>query len=218
MRKSTSFGGLVRAETKNQLQLRDCRPERPALPSVASISAPHLVFGLVFGWALVVAICALAAAQASGAPGPDPYRPSPTTAQAPTPDPDPLAKTSAPLAKTSTPTPVPNPAPEPAPVTSTPRSSSSETVGQQPTRTTPQKHALKSRASQVKGLKEGTASPRAAPKKKTKPIAAHAIAAVVASTSRLPLALAGLALLALAAASGSLLYLLPRVDASRAEV
>jgi len=186
--------------------------ERPVQVSVALalISARRLVFGLVLAWVLALTVGALGAAQASGAPGPDPYRPSTATVQARAPDPDPSARTSA-L------TPVHTPSPEPAPVTSTPRSSSSGAVGREPTRTTPQKHVSESRTNQ-KGVKEATASPRTTPEKKTKPIAAPEVATIAASTSGRHLALAGLALFALAVASGSLLYLLLPADAWKAGV
>jgi hypothetical protein len=184
--------------------------ERPVQASAALISVSRLLF--VLGCALVVAMGALGAAQASGAPRPDPYRPT-TVQQAPAPDPDPSAKTSAPALVHT-----PSPEPEPAPVASTPRSSSSGAVRRQPTRTTPRKHVSASVTNQVKGLKKATASPRTAPEQRLGPIAAPEVTTTTASTSGRPLALAGLALFALAVASGSLLYVLLPADARRAGV
>ena len=207
MRKAASFGGLVRAEMKQAAAVAILPAKGPVRVWAALLSVR-----LVLGWALVVTIGGLGAAQASGAPGPDPYRPSTSTVQAPVPDPDPSAETSAPAQVHTL-----SPEPEPAPVTSTPRSSSSGAVGQQPTRTTPQKHVPESGKNQVKGLKQATAAPRTTTEKKPKPIAAREPATIAASASGRPLALAGLALFVLAVASGSLLYLLLPADARGAE-
>jgi hypothetical protein len=67
-------------------------------------------------------------------------------------------------------------------------------------------------------LKEATASPRTTPEKKAKPVAAPEVPTIAVSTGKRPLALAGLALFALAVASGSLLYLVLPADAWRAGV
>lgn len=211
MRKTASFGGLLRARIGEFLR-RGCRPNAPVGAYAASISLPLLVLG----GALLLAIGALSATDAYGAPkpAPDPY-PSPTTTpQAPTPDPYPSPDVSTPSV-----TPVPAPAPTPASAASIPRSSSSETVEQRPATTTPQKQEPERRADRTrKRVQTRAITPLAIVEKKSKPIAAPAVAAVAASTSGRPLALGGLALLALVAASGSLLFHLARADRREARL
>lgn len=213
MRTAASFGGLLRAKTRD-VPRHGYRPNRPVGVHAASISLRLLMLG----GALLLAIGALSATQAYGAPkpAPDPYPSPATTPQAPTPDPYPSREISTPSV---TPTPAPAPAPEPAPVASIPRSSSSETVDQQPTRTTPQKQEPERRATPTrKRVQTRAITPRASTETKSKPVAAPVVAAVAASTSGRPLALGGLALLALVAASGSLLFHLARTDRREARL
>ena len=206
-RATTSFGGLVRAEVRERLQRRGFRG--PAV-CVAAAPFPHR---LLLGGALIVTIGALSATQARGAvtPEPDPF-PSRATAPTPTPDPHPSATSSAPKVL---------PAPEPAPMPSTPRvtaENESATVRSstpEQRRTTPitGKQEPDSRANRPATKKQArTAPPRVAPKKKTTSVAAPAVAAATASHSARPLALAGLALIALVLASCSLLYIVSRID------
>lgn len=205
--------GLVRARTDEWLRRRS-RSSGPVGVYAASSSLSLLVLG----GALLLAIGALSATQAYGAPkpAPDPYPSPATTPQAPTPDPYPSREIPTPSV---TPTPAPAPAPEPAPVASIPRSSSSETVEQQPAKTTPQKQEPERRANPTrKRVQTRAITPPPSTEKKSKPVAAPAVAAVAASTSGRPLALGGLALLALVAASGSLLFHLARTDRREARL
>lgn len=206
MTRAASFGGLLRARTGEVLR-RDCRPDRPAGVHAATVSIQLLV---LVG-AVLLALGALSASRAYGAPTPepDPYSAPTVTPRTPSPDPHPSGKAS----PAPTPTPTPAPAPEPAPVASVPRTSSSETVERSPETTTPSKKAPESRVDPTKKRAQTrTVVPLRSAGKTSKPVAGLAVPAVVASSSRRPLALGGLGLLALVAASGSLLFHLARSD------
>ena len=201
MKRAASFGGLLRAKTGEVLR-PDSRRDRPVWVRAG------IVLPLVLAGVLLLVSGTLSTTRAFGAPipEPDPYSAPAPKARTPSPDPFPLGSAR------PAPTPAPAPEPEPAPVASVPRASSSTTVEQQPDRVTPAKKAPGSRVDRTKKRAQTRTVPVRSPEKTSKPVAAPAVPVLVASTSRRPLALGGLALLALVAASGSLLSQLARGD------
>ena len=191
--KRRARGKLVKAEIVGHLRQGD-RWWAPAGGRVVRISGVRVAMGAVVAAAIVAGSPGLAAAQ----PTPDPYQ---------------SQTTPSPAAKPSTPTPDPAPAP-PAAQTSSPEpdsNASSTTTAQTPksVRTT-------------EPVAERTSPPPASPVR-SGPVGPRVLLtpamvnrrptfAAPSTTDGRPLALAALALLALALASGSLLHLLARTD------
>jgi cytoskeletal protein RodZ len=192
------------------------RGRRPRRPVATCLGAPNASRLALLGAALFLVMTASALA----APRPDPYRANTTKPQPVAPDPYPISG-SAPETTSSAPAPDPSAAPS-ASYTPPSVSAASRAAEQGSTPSTPNKkpsakkpdasHRAANTGSAHRAQKPRvhTVSPAPAVETKrptTKPNAAAAVGALAASTSGRPLAAGGLALLALALASGSLLLL-----------
>jgi hypothetical protein len=178
------------------------------------------------GWCAVVLACALLAAPATAAfaqngpqpdpdpsaqrsadrPGPDPYQPTAgsdraTSSTATAPDRSPTTPrdgSSSPTEASTTPAPEPAPSPAPTPKVTVDQSTSTTTQAKPPTsRQGPRREAVAPLRPKVR---------RPAPRQDVKSV----VAAVASQTDRRGLLLVGLAPLALALASGSLIFLASR--------
>jgi cytoskeletal protein RodZ len=196
---------------------RGCRP-RGSVRMCAGAPGGLCVVLLCGALFLVTSVIA---ASALAAPGPDPYRANTTKPEPVAPDPYP-AGGSAPKTTSAAPAPDPSAAPS---ASYTPPSVSASPIAAEPSSTasTPKKKpsatklhmshgpAKAASANRTQKPRTHTASPAPAVEKRkpsTKPNAAAAVGALAASKSGRPLASTGLALLALALASGGLLLLL----------
>lgn len=215
MQRSDEFGGgLVRAEFGKLLRLRTRRLVGPGESNAGSIRPLRLAQRTVF---LLLVVVALAGAQARAAvaqPAPDPHPSATKSPNSPAPDPAPDA------APTRT---APSRVTPDAASPSTPPSSSSSVEPRAPTptftppRTTtpksqPSSAKQKSRAMRPGRRSETVGSAQNQDRQRVEPI----VAAVTDTAYGRELLLGGLGLLALALASGSLLFFITRAGPQEA--
>jgi hypothetical protein len=204
---AASFGGLVRAMAGALLRRRS-RPPGQALQRMALISLRVRVFVAT----TVLALAASVSTQAYGAPEPDPYQPKTSSPGPPAPDPYPSAdSTGAPKAA---------PASRPSSSHSSPATTTASQGSTSAAITTGSRSAGPPR--RRKPLEGAHAAPPSSvphfpPRTPERTRAKYSAPVVVAaSTGSGHLALGGLAVFALAVASGGLLILVSQADPWRA--
>jgi hypothetical protein len=220
-RNRAGWGRLVGAETAKLVTQRLRLGEPTARSALEHIRRPACRVALVAACALLAAPATAAFAQgapkpdpdptaqrSAGRPAPDPYQPtagSDRTSSSTAAAPDRSPTTTPPAAaESTTPSPAPEPTPAPAPTrTPTPKAS----VDQRTSTTT----KVKKGTSSQRTPRDAVATPapkvrRPAPRQTVKTV----VAAVASPTDRRGLLLVGLAPLALALASGSLIFLASR--------
>jgi hypothetical protein len=216
MQRSDEFGGgLVRAEFGKLLRLRTRRLVGPGESNAASIRPLRLAQRTVF---LLLAVVALAGAQAGAAvaqPAPDPHPSATKSPQSPAPDPAPDA------APTRT---APSRVTPDAASSATPPTSSSTVQPQAPAptptftppRTTTPKSQPSSAKQKSRAMRPGRRSANVADAGKQDRQRVPLVAAVTDPPYGRELLLGGLGLLALALASGSLLFFITRTGPQEA--